>query len=49
MVLKGVDESRVLCLLCENEECSSIWMEWEGGVEGRGGLSRFPDPALTDH
>ena len=46
--LKGVYESRILCLLCENEECS-IWMEWGAGEEGLGGLSQFPDPLLTDH
>ena len=30
VVLKGVCEGRILCLLCENEECS-IWIEWGAG------------------
>ena len=55
VVLKGVDESQILCLLCE--KCS-IWMErgglgvcqgWRGSGRGGGGLSQFPEPLLTDH
>ena len=60
-VLKEVDETWVLCLLCSSRRRRRRVQYNDGGADegvmwvvwksrvGREGLSQFPDPLLTDH